>query len=108
MLLLCSFWVQIYTSTGGGGGGFGWEESLKLSQPSLSKGIMVGRDMTKKTSAVQGCGISKYVRSKEARVFRIRDSQLNEAGRDFNIRYCDQKTRGGGWTVKNNQNQFDF
>jgi len=51
------------------------------------------------TSTIQGCGISKYVRSAEAKVFRIGDSQLNEAGRDFNIRYCDQKTRGGGWTV---------
>ena len=54
-------------------------------------------------STIQGCGTSEYVRSAEAKVFRIGDSQLNEAGRDFNIRYCDQKARGGGWTVKNDQ-----
>ena len=39
---------------------------------------MVGRDMTKKTSAVQGCGISKYVRSAEAKVFRIGESQVRD------------------------------
>lgn len=30
-------------------------------------------------------------------------AELNDAGRDFNLRFCDQTTAGGGWTVMQNQ-----
>ena len=32
-------------------------------------------------------------------MFRVGSADVNEGGRDYNIRYCEQKTAGGGWTV---------
>ena len=48
----------------------------------------------------QSCENPKLVRSRENKVLRVGDSQQNEGNRDFNIRYCDQQTNGGGWTVR--------
>ena len=54
------------------------------------------------------CENPKLVRSGESKVLRVGDSQQNEGSRDFNIRYCDQQTNGGGWTVRLNQTFSQF
>ena len=46
-----------------------------------------------------GCEDPNLVESGVSKVFRVGSARANKAGRDFNIRYCDQQTRGGGWTV---------
>ena len=46
-----------------------------------------------------GCEDPNLVESGVSRVFRVGSARTNQAGRDFNIRYCDQETAGGGWTV---------
>ena len=46
-----------------------------------------------------GCEDPNLVESGVSKVFRVGSARTNQAGRDFNIRYCDQQTRGGGWTV---------
>jgi len=51
------------------------------------------------TSFFHGCENTKFVQTLESKVFRVGNSQQNEGRRDFNIRSCDQETRGGGWTV---------
>ena len=48
----------------------------------------------------QSCENPKLVRKGESKVLRVGDSKQNEGSRDFNIRYCDQQTNGGGWTVR--------
>ena len=47
----------------------------------------------------RGCEDLNLVDSGVSKVFRVGSSHINAGGRDFNIRYCDQKTAGGGWTV---------
>ena len=49
-----------------------------------------------------GCEDPNLVESGVSKVFRVGSARTNQAGRDFNIRYCDQETRGGGWTVGRN------
>ena len=34
------------------------------------------------------------------RVYRVGRARTNLGNRDYNIRYCDQSTAGGGWTVR--------
>ena len=34
-----------------------------------------------------------------SKVFRVGGAVTNPGGRDVNIRFCEQKTAGGGWTV---------
>ena len=41
-----------------------------------------------------------------SKVFRVGSAQVNDGGRDFNIRYCDQQTGPGGWTVIQRRGEF--
>ena len=46
-----------------------------------------------------GCEDPNLVESGVSKVFRVGGAITNPGGRDFNIRFCEQKTAGGGWTV---------
>ena len=46
-----------------------------------------------------GCEDPNLVESGVSKVFRVGGAITNSGGRDFNIRFCEQKTAGGGWTV---------
>ena len=46
-----------------------------------------------------GCEDPNLVESGVSKVFRVGEASTNPGGRDINIRFCEQKTAGGGWTV---------
>ena len=46
-----------------------------------------------------GCEDPNLVESGVSKVFRVGGASTNPGGRDFNIRFCEQKAAGGGWTV---------
>lgn len=46
-----------------------------------------------------GCEDPNLVESGVSKVFRVGGAITNPGGRDFNIRFCEQKAAGGGWTV---------
>ena len=47
-----------------------------------------------------GCEQPSLVAAGESRVERLGSPMINDGGRDYNVRACNQKTAGGGWTVK--------
>ena len=47
-----------------------------------------------------GCEQSSLVAAGESKVERLGSAMINEGGRDYNVRFCNQKTAGGGWTVR--------
>ena len=50
-------------------------------------------------TAPGGCQDANLVESGVSRVARVGPQRRNEAGRDWNLRFCEQKAAGGGWTV---------
>ena len=51
-----------------------------------------------------GCEQPSLVAAGESKVERLGSPMINDGGRDYNVRACNQKTAGGGWTVRN----YDF
>ena len=46
-----------------------------------------------------GCEDPNLAESGVSKVFRVGGASVNPGGRDLNIRFCEQKAAGGGWTV---------
>ena len=86
-------------------GGDGRENKTDLpteeTDKSKSKAVLVSDESTE-----VGCEDTNLVESGVSKVFRVGSAQLNDGGRDFNIRYCDQQTGPGGWTVIQRRGEF--
>ena len=50
-------------------------------------------------STIEDCEDELLTQSGVTLVFKKNKPKLNDFGRDFYLRYCDQKIAGGGWTV---------
>ena len=74
--------------------------NVSSSTPALTeRGEKSAGLMSADERPLAGCEDPNLVESGVSKVFRVGSAQTNEAGRDFNIRYCNQETLGGGWTV---------
>lgn len=49
---------------------------------------------------LRGCHDLRLAGETETRLYSLASGkELNEGGRDYNTRFCDMTTDGGGWTV---------
>ena len=74
------------------------------SDNSLSSGGVTNTNLSDEPSQENraedlGCEDPNLVESGVSKVFRVGEASTNPGGRDINIRFCEQKTAGGGWTV---------
>ncbi|KAI9554401.1 fibrinogen and fibronectin [Daphnia sinensis] len=68
---------------------------IPQSQPSVSAHIGQSEKI-----GVRGCHDLRLAGETETRVYSLASGkELNEGGRDYNTRFCDMTTDGGGWTV---------
>lgn len=71
------------------------------SQPANgNNGVSINNGKT----GVRGCHDLRLAGESETRIYSLASGkELNEGGRDYNTRYCDMTTDGGGWTVNSNR-----
>ncbi|XP_046649622.1 uncharacterized protein LOC124340891 isoform X2 [Daphnia pulicaria] len=78
--------------------GGGKRTDVKQSTPSSSVGGPGGATGGK--TGVRGCHDLRLAGETETRTYSLASGkELNEGGRDYNTRFCDMTTDGGGWTV---------
>jgi hypothetical protein len=79
--------------------GGGKRTDVKQSTPSSSVGGPGGATGGK--TGVRGCHDLRLAGETETRTYSLASGkELNEGGRDYNTRFCDMTTDGGGWTVR--------
>lgn len=62
-----------------------------------------------KKIGLRGCHDLRAAGETESKVYSLASGkELNEGGRDYNTRFCDMTTDGGGWTVKKKPDSFSF
>ena len=80
------------------------DKAVIRSDNSVSRASMTNSNLSDEPSLETsekdlGCEDPNLVESGVSKVFRVGGASTNTGGRDFNIRFCEQKAAGGGWTV---------
>ena len=77
---------------------FEGEEDLSVSDKKSVDTIA----KTTEAPVIRGCQDLRMAGERQSRVYTMASGkELNEGGRDYNTRFCDMTTDGGGWTVSN-------
>ena len=78
----------------------GYDRSRQLDSNDIPGGGGGGGD-SPTANYFKGCEDLRRAGLSESKVYKVgSSSELNEADRDFNRRFCDQEANGGGWTVR--------